>query len=93
MNRRFLSSLLLAVALFDAVASFGFWFAKGANTGWTKNQVEVISVDEVTGLEVRQWESRFVPGVEMLGICLLGAAVIGTLALLFRKQETNNTKT
>ncbi len=56
---------VLAALLF--IAALGLWLAKGANRGWTKNQVPVKIVDEVTGIEGVRWEKRFVPGVEFLG--------------------------
>lgn len=88
MKRFRTSTLLLALALFDALASAAFWTAKGANMGWTKTQVEVVTVDEVTGLERRTWQKRFVPGVEFLGVCWLGAGAVATIGWLLRKQES-----
>lgn len=90
MNRKLAASMLLGLTLFDALASLIFWTAKGANTGWTKTQVEVVKVDEVTGIEGRSWEKRFVPGFELLGTCWLGAGAMATIAILIRKEDNKN---
>ena len=37
--------LLRIAALIVLLGGFGFWAAKGANTGWTKNRVEKKTVD------------------------------------------------
>ena len=69
----------LAVILFvGAVAS---WAVAGANRGWTKTSVPRKVVDQVTGLEGVEWQTRFVPGVDFLGAALLGAG--GLLAISF----------
>ena len=36
------------IALLIVLAATGFWVAAGANRGWTKNQVEKKTLDEVT---------------------------------------------
>jgi hypothetical protein len=77
---------LLAAVL--AVAVVSLWFAKGANTGWTKNRVQVKAIDPITEIEQIEWRQTFVPGVDVLGA---GLAVAGTLlvgALFIRKQNS-----
>ncbi len=65
---------ILAVVL--AVATLGLWLAKGANTKFTKNRVQVKTVDPVTEIEQVEWQDQFLPGVDFLGG---GLAVAGAL--------------
>ena len=76
--------ILAVVALLGAL---GFWAAKGANTGWTKNRVEKKMVDEVTGIEAINYEERFVPGVEFLGGAVAGAGALAGLSFLFGRKN------
>jgi len=85
MSRRSLATLLLVVALAEGLGMTAFWALKGAHIGWTRTQVEVVTLDEVTGIEARVWEDRFVPGLELLGGSLLGAAAMAVVALMIRK--------
>ena len=68
-NLRLIAAILL-------VGSIAFWAAAGANRGWTKTRVPKKVVDEVTGLEGIQWQDKFVPGVDFLGVALLGAGFL-----------------
>lgn len=65
---------ILAVVL--AVATLSVWVAKGANTGWTKNRVQVKTVDPITEIEQVEWQDKFLPGLDFLGG---GLAVTGAL--------------
>lgn len=71
--RRSLTLLSMVVA----VASLTLWLATGAARGFTKTSVPVEKTDEVTGLTYREYERRFVAGVDVLG------AGLGAAALLF----------
>ena len=73
---------LLAVALF--LAATLWWLAAGANRGWTKTQVPVTTLDEVTGLSGITYEKRFVPGLEVLGLAGLGAAALAGASFFSR---------
>ncbi len=77
---------VLAALVF--IAALGFWLAQGANRGWTKNQVPVKIVDEVTGIEGVRWERRFVPGVEFLGAGVVAAGILAGFSFLFHKKRT-----
>jgi hypothetical protein len=81
--KRILRSLALLVAI---IAALG-WLTLGANTGWTRTSVPVKTVDDVTGIEGISYRSQFVPGVDLLGSALLGAGLLATASLLFRKQQ------
>ena len=69
-----------------AIATVGLWFAKGANSGWTKNRVQVKTLDPVTEIEQVEWQNKFLPGVDILGggLAVAGALTVG--ALFIRKQ-------
>ena len=82
-----MKKFLRIAALIVILGGLGFWAAKGANTGWTKNRVEVKKVDEVTGIEAISYEERFVPGVEFLGGVVAGAGALAGLSFLFGKKK------
>jgi hypothetical protein len=69
------------IAVLLLVGAVTFWAAAGANRGWTKTRVPQKVVDPVTGLEGVQWQNRFVPGVDFLGIAALGAGILGVISL------------
>lgn len=76
---------LLAVVL--VAATLGVWVAQGANTGWTKNRVQVKSVDPITEIEASGWEDKFVPGVDFLGSGLMAAGALFVGSLFIRKSN------
>lgn len=85
---------LLALALL--VGAVVTWVATGANRGWTKTSKARKVLDEVTGIEGISYEKRFLPGVDFLGVALLGAGILAGVSLLFRadsNQLTNRTET
>ena len=83
--------LLQIVAVVVALSAVALWAARGANRGWTKTQVQVKTVDEVTGLEGVSYQDRFTPGVDFLGGALLGAGALAGASLLIRnKPKTKN---
>lgn len=77
--------LLLAVLL--ALGTLTLWLGTGAHRGWTRTSVAVEKTDEITGLTYREYESRFVPGVDVLGAGLLGALVLATAGALVRARS------
>ena len=81
--RRFLRIAALIVLL----GGLGFWVAKGANTGWTKNRVEKKTVDEVTGIEAISYDERFIPGVEFLAGVAAGAGALAGISFLFGRKK------
>lgn len=80
---------MLAIVL--ALASVALWLAMGANTGWTKNRVQVRTLDPVTELEQVEWQDKFVPGLELLGGGLAVAGVLFIGSFFVRKQTKTQT--
>ena len=78
---RLVAALLLLTAL-------AVWVATGANRGWTRTSVPVQRTDEVTGITVDDYQKRFVPGVDLLGVALLGSGILAGASFLFRKSQT-----
>jgi hypothetical protein len=79
------------MALIIALAAVALWLVLGANRGWTKTSVAVVTLDEVTGLEGRTYKKRFVPGVDFLGVALAGAGVLAGLSLFVRNRKQPET--
>lgn len=84
---------LRILSLILALGAAALWLALGANRGWTKNQVEVKKLDEVTGLEGISYEKRFIPGLDFLGGALLGTGVLAGVSFSFRNKPTTSTQT
>lgn len=82
--------ILILLALVVAIGGAGVWLATGAHTGWSKNRVQTIEVDEITGIETPVYEDRFIAGVDFLGAALLGAGALAAGSLFFRKNKTIN---
>lgn len=80
--------ILRILALMLALAATGTWLGTGANRGWTKTSVPVITVDEITGIEAVNYEQRFVPGLDFLGAALVGASLLAGSSFLFRNKIT-----
>lgn len=83
--KRILQIAALSIALIAVLS----WLALGANRGWTRTSVAVKTVDEVTGIEGIEYKKKFVPGVELLGGALLGAALLAGASLLIRNPRNN----
>lgn len=82
-------SLRIAAVVLIA-GSVIFWVAAGANRGWTKNEVPIKTLDEVTGIEGVTYQDRFVPGVDFLGAALAGAGILAGLSLFLRSKSTDS---
>lgn len=77
---RILASVLL-------VAAIAVWLATGINRGWTKTAVPIKTLDEVTGIEGIEYQSRFVPGVDFLGAAFLASGTLLAASFLFRRKQ------
>jgi hypothetical protein len=84
-------TILRILALVLVLGAGGFWLATGANRGWTKNQVEKKTVDDVTGIEGVTYEKKFVPGVDFLGASAAAALVLFGVSFLFRNKHQSQT--
>ena len=82
-----MSPKLRLSALVLLLVAITWWLATGANRGWTKSSVPKKTVDPVTGLEGIEYESRFVPGVDLLGIAVLAAGSLAGLSVMFRAKN------
>jgi hypothetical protein len=78
---------LRGIAALLMLATLGFWAAKGAHTGWSKDQVPIKQTDEVTGIEFVTYEQRFVPGVEFLAAGAGLAAGLFALSFLVQRKS------
>ena len=78
---------LRLVAALLALATVGFWAAKGAHRGWSQDRVPVKQIDEVTGLEHITYEDRYVPGVEVLAAGVGLAALLAAVSLFLPKTQ------
>lgn len=62
------------------------WVLLGANTGWTKTRVQVVTLDPVTEIEQRTWEDKFLPGVDFLVAADTVALLLVAASFLGRKK-------
>lgn len=76
-------------ALFVALVAATWWAYGGFNRGFTRTSVPVPVVDEVTGIEGVEYEQRFVPGIDFLGVSAAGASLLAGASFLFRKPKSN----
>jgi hypothetical protein len=76
-------SLLRWLALAIVVLTLAWWARTGANRGWSKNSVEVRTLDEITGIEQITYDPRFVPGVDTLALGAAAAAAAAGLSFAF----------
>lgn len=84
--------ILQIIAVIIVLAAGVTWAATGANRAWTKTEVQIKTLDKVTGIEGISYQKRFQPGVDFLGAAFGGAALFFGASLFFRKpkQTTNN---
>jgi hypothetical protein len=80
--------VLQLLAMLVLLAAGATWLATGASRGWTKTSVMVKTTDPVTGLDGISYEKKFIAGVDFLGAAALGAGLLASTSLFFRKQKT-----
>ena len=84
---------LQLVSLAIVFAAVALWLFTGANRGWTKTSEPRKTLDEVTGIEGITYEKRFVPGLDFVGVALLGGGILAGGSLVFCKSPTPNRPT
>lgn len=78
---------LVILAALCAFTGIGMWAAGGFHRGWTKTSVAVEKTDEVTGIVYREYEDKFVPGVEFPIAGVGGGIVLGGIALVLKPRS------
>lgn len=82
---------LRAASLLLALVIAAIWFFGGPNLGWTKTSIPVKRRDPVTEIEVDDYVTRFVPGIDFLAAGLAAAAALAGVSFLIRnKTATQN---
>ena len=81
--RRILQRIAFALA---AAAVVG-WLALGANRGWTKTTVTRWEKDPVTEIDGPVVEKKFVPGIDLLALCLAGALALFGVSLFVSRNK------
>lgn len=84
---KFTLRLLSLILLLTTVI---WWVAAGKNTGWTKNQVAIQKIDEITEIAYTDYEKRFVPGIDFLAPGVAASFVLLGLSFLpvFKKKKS-----
>ncbi len=87
--RAAMNKTLLSLGILVSAVGIVWWFAAGANTGWTKTSVQRLERDPVTEIETPVWDKRFVPGIELLAATgAVSIALIAAARLLRRKTAS-----
>jgi len=81
--RKLLQILALVVALGAAIT----WLVTGSNHGWTKTEVQIKTLDEVTGIEGITYRKKFQPGMDFLGVAFGTAISLAGASFFFRKPN------
>jgi len=74
-------------ALCLAAAVVTGWLALGANRGWTKTSVTRWQKDPVTEIEGPIVETKLVPGIDLLAVCLAGTLALFIVSLFVAKTK------
>jgi hypothetical protein len=72
---------------FIALATFARWAASGYNRGLTKNRIESVKVDEITGIEYIEWVDAFIPGIELLGLGVAAGLLLFAVTFVPRRKS------
>ena len=81
--------LFRMLAGFIALFCFAFWAAAGWNRGYTKTQIPVHHVDEITGIEFVTYKQHFMPGVELLALGLFIGLALFSITFIRRHPKSN----
>ena len=71
------------LALLVLLAAVAFWAARGANLGWTVNNIRHETPDPVTGLSGVTYEKGFIPGWDFLA-----AAADGPISIELKDEQS-----
>jgi hypothetical protein len=85
--------ILRILSVILVLGALGFWYAKGANSGWTKTSVFNETVDEVTGIKGRFEEKAFIPGLDFLAMSFGAASLLAGASFLFRNRNNQSQTT
>jgi hypothetical protein len=78
---------LRLLALLVLAGTVTWWATTGAHRGWSKNTVEVRTLDEITGIEKITYDDRLVPGVDTLALGGAAAVVLAGLSFVFGRKR------
>ncbi len=81
--------IIQIIALAVVLGALATWLTTGANRGWTKTSVAVKTLDPVTGIEAINYEKKFLPGVDFLGLAFVLSGGLAGVSLFFRNTKTN----
>ena len=79
-------TVLRLAALFIALVTLVLWLFGGPNMGWTTTTEMMKTKDPVTGLETKNGETGFLPGLDFLVAGLAGSSVVWGLSFVARKK-------
>jgi hypothetical protein len=82
--------LLRILALAVVAGSLMAWLSLGPNLGWTKTSITKWQRDPVTQIDGPVIERRFVPGIDLLALCVLSGTLLFILSSLKWKSPTPN---
>ena len=76
---------ILAVCIL--VSALLFWVAKGANRGWTVNNLAHDTVNPVTGLTATTYEKVFLPGLDFVVLAAFVAAALAGVSFFVPNRK------
>ena len=77
--------LFRMLAGFLALFSFAYWSAAGWNRGWTKTQIAVTKIEEITGIPEITYQDHFAPGVELLVLAVFFCVALFAITFIRRR--------
>jgi hypothetical protein len=82
-----LKKTLRTLAVVVLLTSVWFWAGKGANRGWTINNIAYEKIDPTTGLAGVTYETGFIPGLDFLAVSALTAGFLAGASFLFGNKK------
>jgi hypothetical protein len=87
--RKILQRIAFALAAATVVAVVG-WLAFGENRIWTQTTVTRWQKDPVTEIDGPVVEKKFVPGLDLVAVCLTGALALFIASLFVSKTKNKS---